>query len=243
MKSNAYKALQRAKKRKDDEYYTTREMAEEFLEPFWSQLDGKRIFCPCDGDESEIVKLLKEKGLEVKNTSDDYKNHLEEMKDYDVIITNPPFSILGDFIEDINNTGRDFIFIRPATLLSIELELLKKGRVKFKEIKNTDFKNGKQVAVGTITTLQVEQRPLKYKQEGVYHITDGICIVSRMDFIPDNYYGRIGLPVTAVNYNLEEFEILYKDHTIYKHEKKKKHQYHTRIIVQRKTGGQINGRK
>lgn len=52
--------LDKAMCNKNDEYYTYDEDVAKVLEPYKEYLKGKRVLCPCDTDESNFVKYLKE---------------------------------------------------------------------------------------------------------------------------------------------------------------------------------------
>ena len=78
------------------EYYTTEETAEKFI----SQIDINkewRIICPCDDEDSEIYKALKNKGLNV-----DYSTHLQDVdySKYDIVITNPTYVGIVGYINN-----------------------------------------------------------------------------------------------------------------------------------------------
>ena len=86
-------------KNKYDEYYTQRNEVEDIFEKVieYDFLKDKIIYCPCDGDESEFVKYLKEKKDVIKYkqliyTSDDFNTHVDLIEYADLVITNPPFS-------------------------------------------------------------------------------------------------------------------------------------------------------
>lgn len=55
--------LHTSKRNKNDEYYTYYEDVVKGLEPYKEYLKGKRVLCPCDTDESNFVKYLKELGV------------------------------------------------------------------------------------------------------------------------------------------------------------------------------------
>ena len=114
-----------------NEFYTTRETAERMLVNITTKhLQDKVVYCNCDGPESEIYKLLKERfnrykmklllatkyvmnGHGIKTSFDGVHETIEEMSgdgsyrceesenllnECDVVITNPPFSELKDYI-------------------------------------------------------------------------------------------------------------------------------------------------
>lgn len=51
--------LNKAKKAKNDEFYTTKEMVEELVQPFLEDFKGKTIYMPFDSEESEFWKYFK----------------------------------------------------------------------------------------------------------------------------------------------------------------------------------------
>lgn len=80
-------------KGKNDECYTPRNavaLVLEFLEPFRDKI----IWCPFDTCDSQFVKVLTEKGFNVVyshlNTGQDFYEY--EPKDWDLIVSNPPFT-------------------------------------------------------------------------------------------------------------------------------------------------------
>lgn len=127
-----------------DEYYTTRETAERLLLNITTKhLQDKVVYCNCDGPESKIYKLLKERfsmykmkklvatkyvynGHGVKTSFDGVHETIEEMSgdgsyrcqesedllnDCDVVVTNPPFSKLNDYIPFVMQHDVDVVLI------------------------------------------------------------------------------------------------------------------------------------
>lgn len=102
----------------DDEYYTTEEQANYFADVVEKHINRDAvILCPCDSIESEIVKVFINRGYKVIYEAGDYKATLEKYKgQFDVIATNPPFSIWAQFARDCKSTGADFfIFFSNTT--------------------------------------------------------------------------------------------------------------------------------
>ena len=127
-----------------NEFYTTRETAERMLVNITTKhLQDKVVYCNCDGPESEIYKLLKERfnrykmklliatkyvmnghGIKtsfdgvhetIKEMSGDGSYRCEESEDLlnecDVVITNPPFSKLSDYIPFVMQHDVDVVLI------------------------------------------------------------------------------------------------------------------------------------
>lgn len=81
--------------------------------------DIKKVWCPFDKEDSEYVKILKENGFEVifSHIEDD-KNFFEyEPEDYDMIISNPPYSIKKDVLKRCYSLNKPFALLLPITSL------------------------------------------------------------------------------------------------------------------------------
>ena len=122
--------LSNAQRKDNDEYYTGRETAVEFIDSISSALFGKSVYCNCDEyDKSEIVKELKRRFEELRlkklvatsytgKQYYEYNGECETIYDLegdgsydseecikialenDVIVTNPPFSHISNRLYD-----------------------------------------------------------------------------------------------------------------------------------------------
>ena len=78
-----------------------------------------KVWCPFDKEWSGYVKLLRDNGNEV------ILSHIDEGKDffffdpedYDIIISNPPFSIADDILERLYSLGKPFMLLLPLKYL------------------------------------------------------------------------------------------------------------------------------
>ncbi|MFV0496471.1 adenine-specific methyltransferase EcoRI family protein [Mycobacterium sp.] len=59
-RKNNVKTLNKAKANKNDEFYTTRKNAEDFLSYIKEDLNHKKVLLPCDTRDSEIYIVMKE---------------------------------------------------------------------------------------------------------------------------------------------------------------------------------------
>ena len=94
--SKSAKLARKHKSKNFNEFYTLYEEAEIVLRPIFDKFKDKRICCPCDSDDSNIVKWLKDNGCDVINFSNLDVNSEEArtiMQECDFVITNPPFSL------------------------------------------------------------------------------------------------------------------------------------------------------
>ena len=101
---------------KNDELYTPKEA----ILPILKYLDKDKIYWECtDFGESNITKVLKENGFKVKHTD---KNEIDFLKDspdfeFDVIITNPPYSLKNEFLKKCYEYNKPFVLLLPLTAL------------------------------------------------------------------------------------------------------------------------------
>lgn len=100
-------------KNSGDEFYTTRKDVRNILEQYVPILRGRRILCPCDTSESEFVKYFLDNDLDV--TWDDRLDwSLFDFSEYDFVVTNPPFSRVGEFLGLIDEADVGGIVIIPT---------------------------------------------------------------------------------------------------------------------------------
>ena len=100
-----------------DEYYTP-EYIVEILLPFIKQKGFKTIWCPCDKEWSEYVKVFQREGFNVIYTHIDNGQdflEFEPTEQYDAIITNPPFSIKNKIFERCIELDKPFCLLMSAT--------------------------------------------------------------------------------------------------------------------------------
>lgn len=107
-----------AKRGAFDELYTPMYAVEPITDAIFSATDV--IWCPFDTSESNIVKFFKERGYKVIHS------HISEGKDffqyepdehYDIIISNPPYSIKDQVLERCYQLGKPFALLLPITAL------------------------------------------------------------------------------------------------------------------------------
>lgn len=89
------------------------------------------IWCPFDTEESEYVKEFQKAGNKVIFSHiDNGQNFFEyEPEKYDVIISNPPFSIKDDILKRLNELGKPYAMLFPLPTLQ--------GQKRFDFLKNS----------------------------------------------------------------------------------------------------------
>lgn len=109
---------------KYDELYTPKCA----IYPLLQYLSKDKVIWECtDYGASNITKILKENGYKVIATQ---KSEFDFLKDkanfyFDVIITNPPYSLKNEFLERCYEYGKPFALLLPITTL----EGIKRGKI------------------------------------------------------------------------------------------------------------------
>lgn len=89
-----------------DEWYTPTNVVD-FIK---NNIDtnGKKVICPFDSDASNFVKAF-------PNSIHSIKDFMETDYDYDICITNPPFSFKFDILERILKQDKECVLVFPET--------------------------------------------------------------------------------------------------------------------------------
>ena len=209
-----------------NEFYTTAEQCDiifsEMIPIMHKENDCKplKVCCPCDGEQSEIVKYFK---LHCSDCEIDYFNDLdfnsEEARDRmlkaDVIITNPPFSMKywRPFIEWLITNNKKFFIWGPY----IHSKLLKYVTEHAYLYSNKEHKHntwaynrpdGTQKAAITCfyTSYKVPILEYKYKPAKKEQSYNNIPVYDSLYNIPLDYIGWMYVPITSIAY-LQPFEV------------------------------------
>lgn len=123
-----------------DEYYTPDYVVEAILPYIKNNKDIKVIWCPFDKEYSEFVKILKREGYEVINTHIDHGQDFltyEPDFDFDLIISNPPFSIKNEVFKKVISYNKKWALLMSAT--SVQSASFIKILSKEKQLNNLMF--------------------------------------------------------------------------------------------------------
>ena len=237
--------LNKAKKEKNDEFYTQYSDIEKELEHYdKDKFIDKVIYLPCDRPQSNFVAYFKEhyedykykeliytyiarENEEVFKYSFDGKKEtktklngngafqsdecIEIMKRADWVITNPPFSILGIFINQLITLGKKFLICVPLTKI--------KDNIVFEKIKNKELYTGythltyfldnnnnlASVNVLWLTTEKINKvkqtKKLTYKlvKYDNYNALECSKLVYLEDIIARGLKGTFGVPITILD--------------------------------------------
>lgn len=95
-----------------DEQYTPKKTVEMIL-PYIQHFKGKTIWCPCDTEDSEFVKVLHANGFNVVFSHIDLGQDFftYEPEHFDVILTNPPYKNKRSFMERADSFWQALVLI------------------------------------------------------------------------------------------------------------------------------------
>lgn len=179
-------------------------------------------------NKENIMTLLKENG--------DFRSEecIELLKQSDVVVTNPPYSLLKEFIPLLIKNNKKFVVMGPMNAVTYKeifplimsnkmwvgygFNKTMKFRVpdSYNGIVENGIKYGKVAAICWYTNIEIEKRNDKlilYKKYSTkdypkYLNLNGID-VSKVSDIPYDYFGIMGVPKSFIeSYNPEQFEIL-----------------------------------
>lgn len=102
-----------------DEQYTPAKTVELLL-PHIQHLKNKIIWCPFDRKDSQFVKVLTKNGFNVSYSHIDYGQDFfsYEPEEWDVIISNPPYTNKRRYWERCLALGKPFALLLPINILS-----------------------------------------------------------------------------------------------------------------------------
>jgi uncharacterized LabA/DUF88 family protein len=192
-------------------------------------------------DLADVEYLLKNRKntLTLLTGDGDFRSQecIELLKEADIVVTNPPFSLFREYVTHLVEFDKEFVIIGNTNALTYKetFKLIKENRLR---TGYTNFNVGmyfyvpdhwkkyhkiedgrKMVRVSTscwFTTLPVEKHKefiTLYKQYNpeeypCYDNYDAIE-VSRVAEIPYDYAGKMGVPITFIDkYNPEQFEVI-----------------------------------
>ena len=202
--------------------------------------------------ENNILKKIKSK---LKGNGDFRSEEcVEILKECDIIITNPPFSLFREFINLLMKYNKKFLIIGPKLASGYKdiFEYIKAQKIWFGYTNTSVFiqPDGSKKNVGG--TLWYVNLPVNKKQNKLklykkyiesdyykYENYDAINIDSIYD-IPVDYYGKIGVPNNFLEkWNSDEFELIEIGHgengnKLYYIKNDKKVYPFRRIIIKRK---------
>lgn len=177
-------------------------------------------------DVAELFKMGENELTELKEDGDFRSEEcLELLKEVDIVVTNPPFSLFREYVATLVEYDKKFIIIGNKNAITYKeiFPLIKDNKIWLGEMVPSDFMTPDGKLSGKLsgltrwfTNLDIKKRHedliliRKYNEEDYpkYDNYDAIE-VSRVKNIPYDYEGVMGVPITFLDkYNLNQFEIL-----------------------------------
>lgn len=230
--------LNHSKRAADDEFYTRMEDIQKTMPDFYGNLKGKSIYMPCDNQDSNFVRYFKENqavaGIErmgfssLENGGDFLSNAVKaRMLQYDVIITNPPYSRFKEFLQFLDTCQKDFLIVAGVNALHYRhaFEMIMQRRM-FIHPNSLRLFHRPDGTMGQATSYWLTSFPLPdypklaltelYAPEK-YPEYDNLIIIEVPAFklIPKDYSGIMGVPASFLpKLNRQQFELLGMDKDI-----------------------------
>jgi len=228
--------LHKAKKAKNDEFYTQLKDIENELKHYEEYFKDKVVYCNCDTEESNFYKYftnnytkLKLKGLHRTSYDEgiDFRSNesIAILKECDIVVTNPPFSLFREYVAQLIEYDKKFLIIgnMNATTNKEIFPLIKDNKIWLgftspKEFKKPDDEIQKFGNICWFTNIKHLKRNedlilyRKYSAEDYpkYDNYDAIN-VNKVKDIPMDYVEVTGVPITFLSkYNPEQFEIIWQ---------------------------------
>lgn len=130
--------LHNAKTARLDEFYTRLPDIRDELWRYRKYTEGKVIYSPCDGPYSNFVRYFQAYShcyeAQHLHCANDFRSEdsLARLDRADIVITNPPFSLIGEFLQLLIDKGKDFLIVAPLSACHRKntFELIKQGKLR-----------------------------------------------------------------------------------------------------------------
>ena len=189
--------------------------------------EGKGVVLIYEGDKNGNRKVDDGEIITRElNGNGDFRSEecIEFLKEADVVVTNPPFSLFREYVKQLMDYGKKFIIIGNQNAVQCKeiFPLLKNNELWLGVNHAKEFvkPNGETQKFGNIcwyTNLANKNRntPLdlykRYSNEYPHYANYDAIEVSKLSEIPMDYDGIMGVPITFIEkYNPNQFEIVWR---------------------------------
>lgn len=232
MKNNGN--LHRAKRNKNDEFYTKLSDIENELQHYKHHFKGKKIYCNCDTKESAFYKYFHNNydtlglsGLTICSSDFRDQESIDFLMDADIVVTNPPFSLFREFVAQLVEYDKKFLIIGSMNAIGYKeiFPLLKNNKSWLgynwpKEFIQPDGTPKKFGNIIWFTNLDIVKRHeelftgVTYERgmkKGLYQKYDNYDAINvdKVKDIPTDYEGIMGVPISFLDkHNPDQYEII-----------------------------------
>ena len=200
----------------------------------------KAIYLEYTGDkDGDKIPSLEEIGIKHLSSDGDFRSRecIELLKQSDIIVTNPPFSLFREYVAQLIEFDKKFVIIGHQNAISYReiFKLIKENKIwlgygfcggagHFINVHYEDYATAGDHREGMIrvsgvhwfTNLEIEKRHEDLRLFRVYNENDypkfdnyNAINVDVTKDIPCDYAGLIGVPITFLDkYNPDQFEII-----------------------------------
>lgn len=262
--------LRKAKKAKNDEFYTSLNEIEKEIKNYKKHFKDKVVYCNCDDPEwsnffkyfnnnfdfldlkkvitthyeegKQSYKLELTKQGEVVKTdlkgNGDFRSEecIEILKEADIVITNPPFSLFREYISQLIEYDKKFLVLGNNNALTYKetFKLVKDNKLwmgysvnktmefqlsdgyeRWDRIDEEGKKYGKVPSISWFTNMDHKKRNeelimfKKYDNSYIKYFNFDAIEIEYVKNIPIDYKGVMGVPITFMDkYNPNQFEII-----------------------------------
>ena len=255
--------LDRAKRAKNDEFYTLYTDVAKELAHYQQHFKNKVIYCNCDNPErsafwryfhinfsamglkkliatykgTPTYKMEYTGGIDIDITvglrtplkgDGDFRSQecLDILKESDIVVTNPPFSLFREYVAQLMEYGKKFIIIGNKNSVTYKefFPLLKDNKVWLGYNSPAEFNTPEGVAKKInglsrwFTNLDIKKRhedlilTKNYTGNEIDYPKYDHCDVinvSKVSDIPKDYFGVMGVPITFLgSWSSDQFEVI-----------------------------------
>ena len=264
------KKLNKAKKNKNDEFYTYYEYIEKELSMYKEQFKDKIIFCNCDNIDSDFYrffidnfhsyklkkvivtginsneKLIFTGGkpiIEKMRYKGDFRNTINLLSEVDIVVTNPPFSLLSTFIPLLLQYKVKFLILGSKTIVKhnkvIPYICNNNLKIGYNLVNNFFNEHRKNVTAPAYWYTNLDRTYILFnskvnfkdvKEHIVYFDNASFIGVNKVKYLPMDYIKEIAVPISFITkYNPKQYKILRKEEKLISNGKN----VFTRFIIKR----------
>jgi len=225
------KHLRKRQVEPNDEWYTLYEDVEKELSNYKKHFKGKVVYCNCDNKNSAFVRYFRRNFHKLKlrkliRYDGDFRSEesIEALQRSDIIVSNPPFSLIKPYLKQINQHKKKFLTL--CNILAVVYHPI------FPAIRSNKIRlgvnhglfyfrtpSGKMAGLGNccwLTNLKHNKYPPPLHLSKYYHPFDypkfdnyNAININRTSNIPFDYPGVMGVPVSFITkYNPNQFTII-----------------------------------
>ena len=239
--------------------------------PYKAEITSVDVELKPESIDNYIRYLKANHSITMLDGDGDFRSYecLSILKQSDVIITNPPFSLMSEFLNSILDSEKsiilkDFIILGNKNIIAYPTlkNFIVSGKVKigysipdkfYTDFEHSNTTNNLKNSTKWFTSFSVEPKLKKLNLQKKYtdrndyptltNSNDLVIEFSKVKNIPIDYYGKIAVPLTILDYDLSDYELLGfdtdfvlqdKNKVKYKQGEKLKYPY-TRLVIQKKT--------